>query len=212
MHSAHSRARIVDVGHGVPVVVIPGIQGRWEWMGPAIDALRPHARVITCSLADEPSSGYPADPARGFANYVAQLLDTLSSARGGDGSVTYLATDSKGTEVRTNAPKPDAVNAVTWGVFPGSEVLQPTVVDPASFAVWKDEAFAVWREEWAALYPEGSPSRALLEQIADTWWLVSVVDNDYVEGGDLCAVFGVDATGAAVVNGAAAAAKAPAMV
>lgn len=29
------------------------------------------------------------------------------------------------------------VNAVTWGVFPGKEVVQPTVVDPHSFSVWK---------------------------------------------------------------------------
>jgi methylenetetrahydrofolate reductase (NADPH) len=150
------------------------------------------------------------------ADRVAGLLDTLSSARDGDGSVTYLATDSKGSEVRTNANDPQAVNAVTWGVFPGSEVLQPTVVDPASFAVWKDEAFAIWRDEWAALYEQGSASRKLLEEIADTWWLVSVVDNDYVEGGDLCAIFGIDATGAAVAvegaNGSGAAKAAPAMV
>ena len=29
------------------------------------------------------------------------------------------------------------MNAVTWGVFPGKEVVQPTVVDPHSFSVWK---------------------------------------------------------------------------
>lgn len=28
-------------------------------------------------------------------------------------------------------------NAVTWGVFPGSEILQPTVVDPIAFQFWK---------------------------------------------------------------------------
>ena len=28
-------------------------------------------------------------------------------------------------------------NAVTWGAFPGSEILQPTVVDPVAFQVWK---------------------------------------------------------------------------
>lgn len=80
MQAGLSRASFIDVGHGMPVVVIPGIQGRWEWMAPAIDALRPHARVLTHSLADEPSSRYPADPARGFANYVSQLRDTLDAA------------------------------------------------------------------------------------------------------------------------------------
>lgn len=28
-------------------------------------------------------------------------------------------------------------NAVTWGVFPGKEIIQPTVVDPISFVSWK---------------------------------------------------------------------------
>ncbi len=32
------------------------------------------------------------------------------------------------------------VNAVTWGVFPAREVVQPTVVDPQSFLVWKARA------------------------------------------------------------------------
>jgi len=27
--------------------------------------------------------------------------------------------------------------AVTWGVFPGKEIIQPTVVDPIAFTVWK---------------------------------------------------------------------------
>jgi len=27
--------------------------------------------------------------------------------------------------------------AVTWGIFPGREVVQPTVVDPVAFKSWK---------------------------------------------------------------------------
>ena len=27
--------------------------------------------------------------------------------------------------------------AVTWGVFPGREIIQPTVVDPIAFKSWK---------------------------------------------------------------------------
>jgi hypothetical protein len=38
----------------------------------------------------------------------------------------------------------EGANAVTWGVFPGREIIQPTVVDPMSFRVWKDEAFELW--------------------------------------------------------------------
>lgn len=37
-----------------------------------------------------------------------------------------------------------SANAVTWGVFPGREIVQPTVVDPASFRTWKEEAFELW--------------------------------------------------------------------
>ncbi len=61
---------IVDRGSGVPIVVIPGVQGRWEWMKPGIDTLAERGRVITFSLADEPSSNARFDEALGFWNYV----------------------------------------------------------------------------------------------------------------------------------------------
>jgi pimeloyl-ACP methyl ester carboxylesterase len=71
---------IIDQGHGAPIVVIPGIQGRWEWMKPAIDALAEPCRVITFSLADEPSSGGQFDQDRGFGNYLDQVHDALDAA------------------------------------------------------------------------------------------------------------------------------------
>ena len=69
---------IVDVGSGPPIVIVPGVQGRWEWMRPAIDALAGTCRVITFSLADEPSAG---DGGRepGFDAYVEQINDALSA-------------------------------------------------------------------------------------------------------------------------------------
>lgn len=36
----------------------------------------------------------------------------------------------------TNAPEMQP-NAVTWGIFAGREIVQPTVVDPVSFMYWK---------------------------------------------------------------------------
>lgn len=75
----------------------------------------------------------------------------------------------------------------------GKEVEQPTVVDPVSFMVWKDEAFDLWLTEWGSLYEEGSTSRQVLQDIRDNWYLVSVVDNDYVSG-DLFSVFEVGAS------------------
>uniref|UniRef100_A0A4W3HD41 Methylenetetrahydrofolate reductase (NADPH) n=1 Tax=Callorhinchus milii TaxID=7868 RepID=A0A4W3HD41_CALMI len=70
-------------------------------------------------------------------------------------------------------------NAVTWGIFPGREIIQPTVVDPISFMYWKDEAFALWIERWAKLYPEESPSRQIIQNIHDNYYLVNLVDNDF---------------------------------
>lgn len=72
--------KIIDRGKGAPVVVIPGIQGRWEWMKPAIDALAERCRVITFSLADEPSCGGRFDESRGFRCYVEQVREALDVA------------------------------------------------------------------------------------------------------------------------------------
>lgn len=72
--------KIVDRGAGVPVVVVPGVQGRWEWMAPAIDALSQRCRVITFSLADEPSGDAPFDASGGFWSYVDQVRRALDIA------------------------------------------------------------------------------------------------------------------------------------
>jgi methylenetetrahydrofolate reductase (NADPH) len=74
--------------------------------------------------------------------------------------------------------KGDSPNAVTWGVFPGQEIVQPTVVDGQAFHAWKDEAFELWRQ-WGSLYPADSPSRKLIDSIQSTWHLVNIVDNNF---------------------------------
>ena len=72
--------------------------------------------------------------------------------------------------------------AVTWGVFPGQEIKQPTIVDPISFGAWREEAFALWHEQWAKLYEPGSESRKVLDSIRETYYLVNLVDNDFPRG------------------------------
>ena len=84
--------RILDVGSGPPLVVIPGIQGRWEWMKPAIDALAARCRVITFSLADERGCEAHFDPATGFECYVEQVrtaMDLLGIERAAICGVSY---------------------------------------------------------------------------------------------------------------------------
>lgn len=71
--------KIIDRGSGTPVVLIPGIQGRWEWMRPAVDALAERCRVITFSLADEPTCGAAFDERSGFDCYVQQIADALDA-------------------------------------------------------------------------------------------------------------------------------------
>eukprot|EP01025_Chloroclados_australasicus_P043233 TRINITY_DN4609_c0_g1_i1.p1 TRINITY_DN4609_c0_g1~~TRINITY_DN4609_c0_g1_i1.p1 ORF type:complete len:599 (-),score=81.18 TRINITY_DN4609_c0_g1_i1:270-2066(-) len=112
------------------------------------------------------------------------LLDNISNYP----SITYMAVNSKG-DIKSNQEFTQ-VNAVTWGVFPGKEIIQPTVVEPNSFMVWKDEAFELWITEWGNLYEESSDSWKILKEVQDNWWLVSVVENDYI-GGDLFKALGI---------------------
>ncbi|XP_028342418.1 methylenetetrahydrofolate reductase (NADPH) isoform X1 [Physeter macrocephalus] len=91
--------------------------------------------------------------------------------------VNYHIVDVKGDNI-TNAPELQP-NAVTWGIFPGREIIQPTVVDPVSFMFWKDEAFALWIEQWGKLYEEESPSRMIIQYIHDNYFLVNLVDNEF---------------------------------
>jgi pimeloyl-ACP methyl ester carboxylesterase len=71
---------MVDLGRGEPIVIVPGLQGRWEWKRPAVEALARRNRVIAYSLCDERRSTFPCDPARGFENYVVQLGAVLERA------------------------------------------------------------------------------------------------------------------------------------
>ena len=72
---------IVERGSGPPLVMVPGIQGRWEWMRPAVDALATRFRVLTFSLAGEPSSQTSLDPVVGFDSFITQI-DTVLERTG----------------------------------------------------------------------------------------------------------------------------------
>jgi len=45
---------MIDRGSGPVIVMIPGIQGRWEWMGPAIHAVAKRCRVLSFSYDRTP--------------------------------------------------------------------------------------------------------------------------------------------------------------
>lgn len=101
--------------------------------------------------------------------------------------VTYYAVDKLGN-LHTNT-KDDDINAVTWGVFPGEEILQPTIVEKVSFLAWKDEVYSLL-DEWVNIFQ----SKAIHESVApekiekfsqlftlfgDEYVLCNFVNNDF---------------------------------
>ena len=71
---------MLDVGSGPPLLLIPGIQGRWEWMQPSIDALARDFRVITASLPGEPGVEMPFDETTNFDSFVRHIDGVLDAA------------------------------------------------------------------------------------------------------------------------------------
>lgn len=68
--------KIVDIGSGPPLVLVPGVQGRWEWMKPAVHELARRSRVITFSLeSDRPRATAPGED--GFWRYVRQIEEAM---------------------------------------------------------------------------------------------------------------------------------------
>jgi pimeloyl-ACP methyl ester carboxylesterase len=103
--------RIIDRGSGIPVVLIPGIQGRWEWMVPAIEALAQCCRVITFSLGDEPSSGFAVDTSRGIDNYMHQL-DAVFAHTALDNAVLIGVSFAGPIAMEYAVRRPERVNAL----------------------------------------------------------------------------------------------------
>ena len=63
-----------------------------------------------------------------------ELLDALIPHIERDPNITYYVINKRG-DLRTNTQS--GPNAVTWGVFPGKEIVQPTIVEAISFMAWK---------------------------------------------------------------------------
>lgn len=108
-----------------------------------------------------------------------QLIIELIARMRKDPNITYYAVNKAG-DLRTNAAN-DGPNAVTWGVFPGKEIVQPTIVETISFLAWKDEAFRLG-SDWARCHPVSSPSRHLIDNIMDNWYLVNIGQYSALEG------------------------------
>ena len=64
-----------------------------------------------------------------------ELLEILLPYIRADPNMTYYVIDKRG-DLRITSHS-EGPNAVTWGVFPGKEIVQPTIVEAISFMAWK---------------------------------------------------------------------------
>ncbi|EDR14910.1 uncharacterized protein LACBIDRAFT_244474 [Laccaria bicolor S238N-H82] len=150
----------------------------WWTVGsqPAVDGVSSGDKVVGWG----PRGGYVFQ--KGFVEFFCEEkdMDVIERRveRNGHGWVHYFAGNYKADgECRSNVPE-GGRNAVTWGVFPGQEIAQTTIIEKESFLTWKDEAFSIW-SEWASFYRPGSEERKLLEGVRNERWLVSIVHHDY---------------------------------
>jgi methylenetetrahydrofolate reductase (NADPH) len=134
---------------------------------PAVDGVRSSDPVYGWG----PTNGYVYQKAYLELLVSPNLMEELIQRIEKDSDLTYYAVLKTG-DLKTNAPG-DGPNAVTWGVFPGKEIVQPTIVETISFLAWKDEAFRLGMD-WAHCHSSLSPSRHLIENMMETWYLVNI--------------------------------------
>lgn len=153
---------------------------------PAVNGLR----------SNDPTFGW--GPANGFVFQKAfveffmpaddwkRLYEKLSRPEMKD-SVWFYAANAEGDFLSSDFSggldqevKEAGTNAVTWGVFPGKEIITPTIIEEVSFRAWAEEAFGIWAE-WAQVYGKGSESATALEKLRGELWLVNIIHHEYVE-------------------------------
>lgn len=134
---------------------------------PAIDGIKSSDPVFGWG----PSNGYVYQKAYLELLVPNDLIDELILRISQDPDLTFYAVNISG-DLKTNTSD-DGPNAVTWGVFPGKEIVQPTIVERTSFLAWKDEAYRLGLD-WAYCHSALSPTRQLIENMMKTWYLVNI--------------------------------------
>ena len=148
---------IVDRGHGRPIVVVPSLQGRWEYLTPAIDALARHHRVVTFSLPK--SDGFEDLTSRLEAVLDDRQLDRaaiLGISFGGRVALRFAAT----RPARTSALILASVPGPRFRLRPSHRVYAryPRLFAPLFFAAMPGR---VWTELTAAI-PDARARRAFV--------------------------------------------------
>jgi 3-oxoadipate enol-lactonase len=82
---------IIDRGSGPPLVLIPGLQGRWEYLRPAVDALSAFFRVLTFSLDADDFDGYAGQVAAALSEKGIERATICGVSFGGLIAVRFAA-------------------------------------------------------------------------------------------------------------------------
>ena len=117
-----------------------------------------------------PSSALKALLAKLESEDTAEMVSFYAANADGE----FLSSDGA-----TSAP---STNAVTWGAFPGKEIITPTIIEEVSFRAWAEEAFGIWAE-WGRVYTgeRGSKTRQVIEGVRNDVWLINVIHHGYLE-------------------------------
>jgi pimeloyl-ACP methyl ester carboxylesterase len=148
---------VIDKGQGSPIVVVPSLQGRWEYLAPAIDALAHSHRVITFSLS----------AARGLDGLVDQVEAALDDR--GLERATILGISFGGrVALRFAARRPERTGALVLVSVPGPRFRMkrshrvyaryPRLFAPLFFAAMPGRVWA----ELAAAIPDARARRAFV--------------------------------------------------
>lgn len=119
-------------GSGRPLIVVPGVQGRWEWIRPALDQLGTRCRTISYSLCGDFGSERRYDPSRGFESYLDQLdevFEATGTARAAVCGISYGGFIA----LRYAATRPDRVASLILCSSP-SPGWMPTSIQQAYIA------------------------------------------------------------------------------
>ena len=109
--------RVIQAGQGLPLVLLPGIQGRWEYQQPCRDALARSFNVLTFSLCGEPGAA-PMDEATGLDTDVRQI-EAAMSLSGVSRAIVCGISFGGLPALRFAATRPDQTAALILASTPG---------------------------------------------------------------------------------------------
>jgi pimeloyl-ACP methyl ester carboxylesterase len=159
----------------LPLVLIPGIQGRWEWMQPAVEVLAREHRVITTSLPGEPGAGLSFDKDADFDLFLRHIDCLLETQRVSKAIVCGVSFGGL-IALRYAATRSDRVRGLILVSTPGPAwKLNPRLALYARWPTLSSPLFALgavgryWRE-LRVIYPN---RRARLSACVKTTWRVA---------------------------------------